>query len=447
MRQKEIERPEYLEQLIASKMNGTVKIITGIRRCGKSYLLRKIFKRHLLNEGTSKDHVIEIDLEQTEDDSLLNPIKLERHIKALLPDDGKPTFVLIDEIQRCDMVLREGVDLSKLHPDSRKNAYVTFYHTISALRQLPFVDVYVTGSNSKMLASDIATEFRGRGEVIHVMPLSMSEFLPLKKSTRDLYSAFYEYLDFGGLPECVLKPTETEKVRYLTNLYKTIYLRDVAERNKLKDDAMLDALTSAIMSGIGSLSNPAKLANTLNTVMGLKANRVTVGKYIDFLANAFIIHKAMRYDIKGKRYFETPLKYYAADCGLRNASLNFRQNERTHLMENAIFNELIKRGYSVDVGDVLMDGIGQSGKHEVRRHEIDFVVNKASERIYIQSAWMIPDESKREQETFSLRNTGDSFRKIVVTGDPYEKPWMDTNGITFMGIVPFLLDPHSIETL
>ena len=443
----EIERPDYIAQLAAAKMNGTVKIITGIRRCGKSYLLRRLFKQHLVAEGTPPDHIIEIDLEQTEDDSLLNPIKLERHIKKLLPDDGKPTFVLIDEIQRCDTVLREGVDLSKLHPQSRNNAYVTFYHTISALRQIPSVDVYVTGSNSKMLASDIATEFRGRGDVIHVMPLSMSEFLPLRKDARDLYSVLYEYLSFGGLPECVLKPTEAEKMRYLANLYKTIYLRDVAERNKLKGDTMLDALTSVIMSGIGGLSNPAKLANTLNTVVGMNANRVTVGRYVDFLADAFIIHKAMRYDIKGKRYFETPLKYYAADCGLRNACLNFRQNERPHLMENAIFNELIKRGYSVDVGDVMMDCVSQTGKHEMRRHEIDFVVNKASERIYVQSAFAIPDGAKREQETFSLRHTGDSFRKIVVTGDPYEKPWMDENGITFMGIVPFLLDPRSLETL
>ena len=443
----EIERPEYLKQLIATKMNGTVKIITGIRRCGKSYLLRNIFKRHLLNDGIAQNHVIEIDLEQTEDDTLLNPVKLERHIKKMLPNDGKPTFIIIDEIQRCDTVLREGVDLSKLHPKSRDNAYVTFYHVLSALRQIPNVDVYVTGSNSKMLASDIATGFRGRGEVIHVMPLSMSEFIPLRKTARDLYSVFYEYLDFGGLPECVLKPTEAEKVRYLTNLYKAIYLRDVAERNKLKNDAMLDALTSTVMSGIGGLSNPAKLANTLNTVMGMKTNRVTVGKYIDYLANAFIISKAMRYDIKGKRYFDTPLKYYATDCGLRNACLNFRQNERPHLMENAIYCELVKRGYSVDVGDVSIDGISTSGKHEIRRHEIDFVVNNASERIYIQSAFAIPDSAKREQETFSLRHTGDSFRKIVVTGDPYEKPWMDESGITFMGIVPFLLNPHSLETL
>lgn len=443
----EIERPEYLQQLIDAKMNGTVKILTGIRRCGKSYILRKLFKDHLLNDGVSYDHILEIDLEQTEDDTLLNPIKLERHIKSLLPADGKPTFILIDEIQRCDTVLREGVDLSRLHPDSITNAYVTFYHVLSSLRQLPNVDVYVTGSNSKMLASDIATEFRGRGDVIHVMPLSMSEFLSARKDARDLYSVFYEYLDFGGLPECVLKKTEAEKVRYLNNLYKTIYLRDVAERNKLKSDAVIDSLTSVIMSAIGGLTNPAKLANTLNTVMGIKTNRVTVGKYIDYLLNAFIISKTLRYDIKGKRYFETPVKYYAADCGLRNAWLNFRQNERTHLMENAIYNELIRRGYSVDVGDVMIDGFTPAGKHELKRHEIDFVVNKASERIYIQSAFAIPDNDKREQETFSLRHTGDSFRKIVVTGDPYEKPWMNDNGIVFMGIMPFLLNPHSIETL
>ena len=441
-----IKRDYHLRQLSSAKHNGAIKIVTGLRRCGKSYLLRKLFKQHLLDEGVLADHILEIDLEQVKDTRLLDPKFLGEAIESRIKHDRKWTYVLIDEIQLCKKIPFEGIDVTKLPPDEAKNAFFTFHRTLSRLQQLSKVDVYVTGSNSKMLSSDIATEFRGRGDVIQLSPLSMSEFFPLRKSARDLYAVFYEYLDFGGLPGCVLSKTPDEKMRYLTNLYKAIYLRDIAERNGLKNDILLDALTATAMSNIGCPTNPAKLANSVQTVMGIKTNRVTVSKYLDFLVNAFVLAKAQRFDVKGNHYLDTPLKYYAGDCGLRNASLGFRQNERPHLMENAIYNELISRGYSVDVGEIA-NNVFANGKHEVRRHEIDFVVNKASERIYIQSAFSIPDEEKRSQETFSLTHTRDHFRKIVVTGDPYEKPWMNKEGITFIGIMPFLLDPKSIETL
>lgn len=442
-----IKRDSYIRQLISAKHNGAIKIVTGLRRCGKSYLLRKLFKQHLMNEGVAADHIIEIDLEQVKDTRLLNPKFLGETIEARIKRDRKWTYVLIDEIQLCKKIPFEGIDVAKLPPNEAESAFFTFHRALSGLQQLPKVDVYVTGSNSKMLSSDIATEFRGRGDVIQLAPLSMSEFFPLRKSVRDLYTVFYEYLDFGGLPGCVLSKTPEEKMRYLSNLYKVIYLRDIVERNGLKNDLLLDALTATAMSNIGCLTNPAKLANAVQTVMGIKANRVTISKYLDFLVNAFMLARAQRFDIKGNHYLDTPLKYYAGDCGLRNAALGFRQNERPHLMENAIYNELVSRGYSVDVGEITNNVFPVNGKHEVRRHEIDFVVNKVSERIYIQSAFAIPDPEKRAQETFSLHKLHDGFRRIVVTGDPYEKPWMDKDGITFIGIMPFLLDPKSIETL
>ena len=440
-----IKRDAYLNRLIDAKHDGFVKIVTGLRRCGKSYLLFNLFKRHLLDNGVARDHIIEIDLEQKNMERYRAPTPLHDYIQSHLANDGKWNYILIDEIQLCHKTLNPAIDLNRVHPDDRDDCYETFYSVLSQLRSTANVDVYVTGSNSKMLASDIATEFRGRGEVIPLFPLSMAEFLPLRKSARDLYSVFYEYLDFGGLPECVTLKTPDRKVSYLTNLYKTIYIRDIAERNMLKSDELLDAITHVAMSNVGTLTNPAKLANAIQTVMGIKTNRVTVTKYLKFLTDAYVLQETTRFDIKGNHYLETPLKYYAGDCGLRNAALNFRQNERSHLMENAIYNELKRRGYAIDVGVVDHKVIGADGKATINHHEIDFVVNKASERIYIQSAFSIPDEEKRAQETFSLTHTRDHFRKIVVTGDPYEKPWMNKEGITFIGIMPFLLNPKSIE--
>ena len=436
-----IRRDLLLGRIIDAKHNDFVKIITGIRRCGKSYLLFNLFKRHLLKSGVRKDHIIEIDLENTSSKPLQNPITLLSHIKSRIKKDGRWTYVLIDEIQNCQKVLPPDTDLSLIHPDDRESAYVTFYSVLSELRTMRRVDVYVTGSNSKLLISDVATVFRGRGQSIQVTPLSLSEFMPLRKG-RESQAIFDEYLTFGGLPKCVLSKSDAERKAYLDDLYRTIYLKDIIERNSIKRPETVDV----VMSGIGGLTNPCKISDTMNTVAKLNTNHTTIGKYLGFLKNAFLVSETKRYDVKGRRYLESPCKYYATDTGLRNARVNFRQNEPTHLMENVIYNELLRRGYSVDVGVVQLE-TRATGKHEIRQYEIDFVVNQADERIYIQSAYAIPDPEKRAQETFSLRHVKDSFRKLVITGNLLEKPWRDNNGITFMGIMTFLLDPKSLETL
>jgi len=441
-----IKRDQYVNRLIAAKHDNFIKVIVGIRRCGKSYLLFNLFKQHLLDSGVGRDHIIEIDLEHPETADLVNPIELDKYIRSKITADGKMNYILIDEIQYCGKAIPEGLDISRIHPDDRERMFVDFYRVLNGLRTTPNVDVYVTGSNSRMLASDVATEFRGRGETIHVFPLSFAEFTPLRADARDYHSMLREYLMFGGLPECVLKPDESLKKEYLANLCKTIYLRDVQERNKIRNTALLENLFDVAMSNVGGLMNPTKFANAIQTVAGIPANHVTVKKHLEFLQEAYLLSMAKRYDVRGRHYLDYPAKYYAMDTGIRNVHMNFRQYEPTHLMENAIYNELIRRGYAVDVGVAIVE-TAHANVREKRQHEIDFVVNRFSERIYIQSAWMIPDEEKRRQETFSLRHTGDSFRKIVVTGDPYEKPWMDENGITFMGIVPFLLAPRSLETL
>ena len=440
-----IRRDLLLKRVIDAKHNDFVKIITGIRRCGKSYLLFNLFKRHLLKSGVRKDHIIEIDLENTSSKPLQNPITLLSHIKSRIRKDGRWTYVLIDEIQDCQKVLPPGTDISRIHPDDRESAYVTFYSVLSELRTMHRVDVYVTGSNSKLLISDVATVFRGRGQSIQVTPLSLAEFMPLRKG-RESQAIFNEYLTFGGLPKCVLSKSDAERKAYLDDLYQTIYLKDIIERNSVRNPETIERLLDVVMSGIGGLTNPSRISDTMNTVAKLNTNPTTIGKYLGLLKNAFLVGEAKRYDVKGRRHLESPSKYYATDTGLRNARVNFRQNEQTHLMENVIYTELIRRGYSVDVGVVQLE-TRASGKHEIRQYEIDFVVNLADERIYIQSAYAIPDSEKRAQETFSLRHVNDNFRKVVITGNLHEKPWRDENGITFIGIMPFLLDPHSLETL
>ena len=440
-----IRRDQLLKRIIDARHNDFVKIITGIRRCGKSYLLFTLFRNYLVKEGVKGDHIIQIDLEKAMFKPLQNPIELLSYIKRKIKRDGKWTYVLIDEIQNCQKVLPPGTDLNRIHPDDRESAYVTFYSVLSELRTMHRVDVYVTGSNSKLLISDVATIFRGRGQSIPVTPLSFAEFMPLRKGWES-QAAFNDYLTFGGLPKCALLKTDAERKAYLDELYRTIYLRDIIERNNIKDSTVLGALLDVVMSGICGLTNPSKISDTMKTEARLGTNSVTISTYLGHLENAFLIEQAKRYDVKGRRHLKSPCKYYATDTGLRNARINFRQNEPTHLMENVIYNELVRRGYSVDVGVVPFE-TRASGKHEIRRYEIDFVINKADERIYVQSAYAIPDSEKRAQETFSLRHVGDSFRKVVVTGNLREKPWRDENGIVFIGAMEFLLDPKCLETL
>lgn len=443
-----IQRDVYLQRLISAKHDGFVKIVTGIRRCGKSYLLFNLFRDHLVSQGVESDHIIEVNLEQGSSISLRSPIPLLEHIRSRIVPDGRENYVLIDEIQLCRKTLAPGIDLSLVHPDDVEDCYMTFHDVLNELRTMPHVDCYVTGSNSKMLSKDVATRFRGRGEEIRVFPLSFAEFLSLRTNTvHDLHVVLREYLMYGGLPDCVLKADEREKRDYLANLCRAIYLRDVEERNGIRNEPLMTALFDLVMSNVGCLTNPTKLAHAVTSVAHLPANSVTVAKYLDHFRDAFLIGKAMRYDVKGRHYLDYPVKYYAEDPGLRNVHMNFRQYEPTHLMENAIYNELVRRGYSVDVGVVGTRSANADGMREQRQHEIDFVVNRDSERVYIQAAWEIPDEAKRRQELFSLLHVRDGFRKIVVTGDPYERPWMSEEGVTFIGIVPFLTDPGSVETI
>ena len=440
-----IERKELLDKLVRSQDHHLVKFITGIRRCGKSYLLFTIFRNYLKHHGIDDSHIIAIDLEKDSSVAFRDPILLGEHLRKLIPQDGQPVYVLLDEIQYVKKVLPVGIDLARIHPDDREGCYVTFYDVLNGLLDIPNVITYVTGSNAKMLSRDIATEFRGRSEVIHITPLSFREYLPSARPAADRHAALMDYFLFGGLPECVLMDTPDEKRDYLKHLYETIYLQDIITRYQIKNDAVLKALADVVMSNIGGLTNPSKLANAITTSMQIPANHITVGNYLEHLEDAFLIQKARRYDVKGKRYFDSPSKYYASDTGIRNIHIAQRQSESTHLMENVIFNELVRRGYDVDVGSLEHFSRAQ-GTTTRSTHEIDFVVNRGYERIYIQSAWMIPDEEKMAQETFSLKHTGDSFKKVVINGQ-YSATYRDNDGIIHIGLLDFLLDPKSLETL
>ena len=440
-----INRNKLLSRIIRAKHDGFVKLITGIRRCGKSFLLFNLFKNHLLEDGVAPDHIIEVDLESGINEPLRRPDRLGDYLRSKVIKDGKWNYILIDEIQLCKSYLPEHIDLARVHPDDRKDCYVKFYGVLSEFKKMPFVDVYVTGSSSRMLESDVATEFRGRGEVIRVTPLSFAEFHAWRSPQTDSHRTLLEYLTYGGLPECVMMQDDADKREYLSGLFRSIYLKDLLEKRRLGDDMILDAIVNAVMSNIGCLTNPTRIANHLQTAIGTKYHRNTIVKYLDYLTDAFLISKAARFDVRGNHHLDYPYKYYAADTGLRNARLNFRQVEYTHLMENVIYNELLRNGYSVDVG-TLQRETTTNGKHVRTSHEIDFVVNRGYERIYIQSAWMIPDEEKMAQETFSLKHTGDNFKKVVIDGQ-YSTTYRDNDGIGHIGLVDFLLDPHSLETL
>lgn len=427
----EIKRDRYLNRLISKKFNGLIKVVTGIRRSGKSYLLFNLYYDYLLSEGVSKENIITIPLDDVDYEKYCDPLVLHEYIKERINDETKEYYVFIDEAQYA--ITKEEMK----NPD----VPIRLYGALNSLLRKKNVDVYITGSNSKFLSSDIMTEFRGRGDEIHVSPLSFSEFYPA--SGKDKMDAWNEYLYFGGLPHILSEPDNESKSNYLKRLNKEIYLKDLCERYDIKDETGMEELMKVISSAVGSLSNAQKISDTFKSGGNKTLLMPTIANYLKYLEESFLIEKAERYDIKGRKYISTPSKYYYTDLGLRNALLNFRQFEETHLMENAIYNELIYRGYSVDVGVVEVRKI-EDEKQVRKQLEVDFVVNRSSQRYYIQSAFALPTQEKVDQEQASLINIPDSFKKIVVVNGN-SPVWRNEEGITFMGIYDFLLNENSLD--
>ncbi|MGN0721242.1 MAG: ATP-binding protein [Anaerovoracaceae bacterium] len=415
----EIKRDKYLNDLINRMHNGMIKVVTGIRRCGKSYLLFNIFRDYLKNQGVEDSHIIMIELDQRKNREYRNPDVILAYIESLITDNEQ-YYVMLDEVQ----MLSE------------------FEEVLNSLLHISNIDIYVTGSNSKFLSKDVITEFRGRGDEIHIYPLTFKEFMQVYDG--DVYHGWAEYVIYGGLPLTATMKTEEQKVGYLTRLFEEMYLKDIIERHHIEKTQKLEDLTNILASAVGSLTNPPKIEATFQSVMQSKISLNTIRQYIEYLVDAFIINKANRYNVKGRKYIGTPLKYYFEDVGLRNARLGFRQIEETHLMENIIYNELRSRGYTVDVGVVEKRGINEEGKDEKKQLEIDFVANMGSKRYYIQSAFSMPTEEKRNQEKASLLNVNDSFKKIIVVKDVVNVT-RDEYGITTMSIYDFLLQDNSLE--
>ena len=426
-----IRRDRYLERLISKQNNGMIKVITGIRRCGKSYLLFNLFYDHLLASGIPEDNIICIALDDVENEAYRDPYRLYSYIKERVQDNREHYYVLIDEAQYA--ISKEEMK----NPDEP----IRLYGVLNSLLRKSNVDVYITGSNSKFLSSDVMTEFRGRGDEIHISPLSFSEFYPA--SGQEKSDAWRDYLYYGGLPHILAESGGEAKSRYLENLNKEIYLRDMCERYGIRDEESMLILMKVIASAIGSLSNAQKISDTFRSSGNKVITMPTISSYLKYLQESFVVEKAERYDIKGRKYISTPSKYYYSDLGLRNALLNFRQFEETHLMENAIYNELIYRGYSVDVG-VVETRVDEGGKKFRKQLEVDFVVNQFNKRYYIQSAFLISDREKFEQEQAPLVKIPDSFKKIVVVGN-HSPIWRNEKGITFMGIYDFLLNENSLD--
>ena len=431
-----IERAQYIKSLLAKRWNGRVKIITGIRRCGKSFLLSTLYKNYLLGEGVDEDCIIQVALDRKSDLKYRNPNVLYDYIISATKDTSKRYYVFIDEIQMSVKVKNQDIDDRDVSGDDTDMLYVTFYDILNDLMTHNNIDIYVTGSNSKMLSSDIVTNFRDRGSEIKVFPLSFKEYY--EASGLEKADAFEEYLTYGGMPLAVQEREQTERQHYLYQLHKNVYAKDIIERYKIRDDEILDALIDSLYSAVGSLTNTHNLANAASTLMRRSVSDHTIKNYIDYLEDAYLFVSAKRYDIKGKKYFNNTQKYYAIDTGLRNAKLNFRQQEKSHIMENMIFMELIRRGYRVDVGVVELNR-EIAGKRTISRYEIDFIVNTGHDKIYIQSALNVDTEEKKNQETFSLKKSGDFFRKVVIL-DGNSKPWVDDDGIMYIGVIPFLLD-------
>lgn len=415
----DIKRDKYLNDLINRMHNGMIKVVTGIRRCGKSYLLFNIFKNYLLEQGVTASHIITIELDQRKNKKYRDPDTILDYIESLIEDDEQ-YYIMLDEVQ----MLQE------------------FEEVLNSLLHIKNADIYVTGSNSKFLSKDVITEFRGRGDEIHIYPLTFKEFMEAYDG--DMYRGWAEYVVYGGLPLTVTMKTEEQKISYLTNLFKETYLKDIIERHHIEKTQELEDLVNILASAIGSLTNPPKIEATFKSAIQSTISLNTIRQYIEHLEDAFIINKANRYNVKGRKYIGTPLKYYFEDVGLRNARLGFRQVEETHLMENIIYNELRSRGYTVDVGVVEKRGTDENGKEYKNQLEIDFVANLGSKRYYIQSAFSMPTEEKRIQEKASLINVNDSFKKIIVVKDVVNVT-RDEDGITTMSIYDFLLKENSLE--
>ncbi len=429
----QIARNVYLNKLVVRKHNGFVKVITGIRRCGKSYLMNTLFYQHLLESGVDKAHIIKFAFDSAEDllligedlteidkeDRKVDPAKFMAYIKEQMPEEGM-CYLLLDEVQKLGSF------------ESVLNGYLRRDNT----------DIYVTGSNSKFLSRDILTEFEGRGDEIHVLPLAFSEFFSAYEGSKE--EAFDDYMVYGGLPSVALMKTDEQKIAYLTTQIRNVYLRDIVNRYHLQSDEDIGELLDLIASGISTLVNPRKLANSFKSIKGSTISEATVAKYLDHMRDSFLVSEAKRYDVKGKRYIGTPFKVYFEDTGLRNARLNFRQIEPSHIMENIIYNELRYRGYNVDVGVVEIREKNAEGKEQRKQLEIDFIANQGSKRYYIQSAYEIPNDAKWEQETKSFDKANDSFKKIVIV-ERSMKPRRDEKGYVTMGIKEFLLNDNSLE--
>ena len=414
-----IKRNVYLQRLKDREQNGLVKIITGIRRCGKSYLLNILFYEYLKEKGIKEDHIIKISLDDSENSDLLLPKALSLYIKNLIKDD-KLYYILLDEIQLVD----------------------NFVSVLNGLLKLPNVDIYATGSNSKFLSTDIVTEFRGRGDEVRVLPLSFSEYMSAYDKT--VMEGWKEYYTYGGLPLVILQKSEEAKMNYLKGQLKNVYLNDIIDRNRIQHEEQINAVVEILASAIGSLTNPLKLSNTFRSALNSSIADKTVASYLTYLEDAFLVSKSKRYDVKGKKYLSTPSKYYFTDLGLRNATLNFRQQEENHIMENVIYLELIKRGFSVDVGIVETTKRNEEGKIVRNYAEVDFIANRGNNKFYIQSAFTMETEKKQKQEKNSLLNIKDFFKKIIIVKDDIKRK-RDENGIITISIYDFLLDEESIE--
>lgn len=415
----EIKRDRYLNTLISKEHNGLIKVITGMRRCGKSYLLFTFFKEHLLSEGVDEAHIIEIAFDAFENKKFRDPDVLYPYLKEQIKDDAM-YYVLLDEVQL----------LGK------------FESILNSLIRMKNVDVYVTGSNARFLSKDVITEFRGRGDEVHMYPLNFAEFMSVYQGTKQ--DGWNEYMLYGGIPLVLEFSTPDQKIVFLKSLFEETYISDIVGRHNIRNKAELEELLNILSSAIGSLTNPEKLSATFQTVKKKKISNVTIKRYIDYLSDSFLIDSAIRYDVKGKKYIGTPVKYYFTDMGLRNVRLNFRQIEETHSMENIIFNELRMRGFNVDVGVIVQYDTNEKGNSIRKQLEIDFVCNQGSKRYYIQSAYAVPDQAKMEQEQRSLMLTGDFFKRIIITKDT-PAPYYNESGVLIMSVYDFLLNENSLE--